>query len=100
MSLLATRRVARARQVAARVTDPELPMLTLVDLGVLRDVDLVGDSHVVVCLSTCCLIGLWRPFAGAVILRCRLAWLVCTEDAAPIAQHAPACQRWMRATRR
>lgn len=28
----------RARAAAARVTDPEMPMLTLVDLGVLRDV--------------------------------------------------------------
>ena len=34
--------------VAERVTDPELPMLSLADLGVLRDVDVVGDSHVVV----------------------------------------------------
>ncbi|MBV8933527.1 MAG: phenylacetate-CoA oxygenase subunit PaaJ, partial [Kutzneria sp.] len=28
-----------ARTVASAVTDPELPMLTLADLGVLRDVD-------------------------------------------------------------
>ena len=33
-----TERTGRAYQVAARVTDPELPMLTLADLGVLRDV--------------------------------------------------------------
>jgi ring-1,2-phenylacetyl-CoA epoxidase subunit PaaD len=31
-------RVASARAVAEEVTDPELPMLTLADLGVLRDV--------------------------------------------------------------
>lgn len=37
-----------ARATAARVTDPELPMLTLADLGVLREVDVVADSHVVV----------------------------------------------------
>lgn len=35
---------ARARAVAARVTDPEIPVLTIEDLGVLRDVrtDAVG----------------------------------------------------------
>jgi ring-1,2-phenylacetyl-CoA epoxidase subunit PaaD len=38
----------RARRTAERVTDPELPMLTLADLGVLRDVEVVGDGHVVV----------------------------------------------------
>src|SRR5438045_3311666 len=39
-----------ARQVAASVTDPELPMLTLADLGVLRDV--VVESGVVVTTIT------------------------------------------------
>jgi len=29
---------ARAREIAARVTDPEIPVLTIEDLGVLRDV--------------------------------------------------------------
>ena len=38
----------RAREAAESVTDPELPMLTLADLGVLRDVEVVGDGHVVV----------------------------------------------------
>ena len=38
----------RARRAAESVTDPELPMLTLSDLGVLRDVDVVADGHVVV----------------------------------------------------
>ncbi len=33
-----TRRTATARAVAETVTDPELPMLTLADLGVLREV--------------------------------------------------------------
>ena len=37
MTVLSTR-ADHARAVAARVTDPELPMLTLADLGVLRDV--------------------------------------------------------------
>jgi ring-1,2-phenylacetyl-CoA epoxidase subunit PaaD len=34
--------------VAARVTDPELPMVTLADLGVLRDVRIAVDGTVVV----------------------------------------------------
>ena len=37
-----------ARAVAARVTDPELPMVTLADLGVLRDVRIEDDGTVVV----------------------------------------------------
>lgn len=40
----------RARHVAASVTDPELPMLTLADLGVLRDVTVDGE-HVVVAIT-------------------------------------------------
>lgn len=39
-----------ARQVAESVPDPELPMLTLADLGILRDVTVTG-SHVVVSLT-------------------------------------------------
>ncbi|NYE37640.1 ring-1,2-phenylacetyl-CoA epoxidase subunit PaaD [Nocardioides cavernae] len=46
--ILKSRTTERARRVAERVTDPELPMLTLADLGVLRDVDVVADDHVVV----------------------------------------------------
>ncbi|GAA1621528.1 phenylacetate-CoA oxygenase subunit PaaJ [Brevibacterium sanguinis] len=42
--------VDRARAAAARVTDPEMPMLTLVDLGVLRDVT-VEDDHVVATIT-------------------------------------------------
>jgi ring-1,2-phenylacetyl-CoA epoxidase subunit PaaD len=34
---------AAARAVAERVTDPELPMLTLADLGVLREVTVTGE---------------------------------------------------------
>ena len=41
---------ARAREVAAAVTDPELPMLTLADLGVLRDVEL-ADGVVIVTIT-------------------------------------------------
>ena len=39
-----------AREVAATVTDPEMPMLTLADLGVLRDVT-VDDGAVVVAIT-------------------------------------------------
>jgi len=42
--------VRRAREVAATVTDPELPMLTLADLGVLRDVS-VRDGTVEVAIT-------------------------------------------------
>ncbi|MFJ5062966.1 1,2-phenylacetyl-CoA epoxidase subunit PaaD [Streptomyces nigra] len=41
----------RARHIAAQVPDPELPMLTLADLGVLRDVELTGDGTVVASLT-------------------------------------------------
>jgi ring-1,2-phenylacetyl-CoA epoxidase subunit PaaD len=35
---------AAARRAAATVVDPEMPMLTLADLGVLRAVDVDGDA--------------------------------------------------------
>ncbi|WP_327595966.1 1,2-phenylacetyl-CoA epoxidase subunit PaaD [Streptomyces chartreusis] len=41
----------RARHIAAAVPDPELPMLTLADLGVLRDVALTEDGTVVASLT-------------------------------------------------
>jgi ring-1,2-phenylacetyl-CoA epoxidase subunit PaaD len=41
----------RARAVAATVVDPELPMLTLADLGVLRDVELSALGGVVVSIT-------------------------------------------------
>ncbi|MGA8211466.1 MAG: 1,2-phenylacetyl-CoA epoxidase subunit PaaD [Nocardioidaceae bacterium] len=41
-----------ARRVAGRVTDPELPMLTLEDLGVLRSVATSGDAVVVTITPT------------------------------------------------
>lgn len=34
----------RARRIAEQVPDPELPMLTLADLGVLREVSLDPDG--------------------------------------------------------
>jgi ring-1,2-phenylacetyl-CoA epoxidase subunit PaaD len=41
----------RARAVAARVTDPEMPMLTLRDLGVLRDVTADGRGRIQVTIT-------------------------------------------------
>lgn len=41
-----------ARRVAASVVDPELPMLTLADLGVLRAVELDADTIVVTITPT------------------------------------------------
>ncbi|MGE0225834.1 MAG: 1,2-phenylacetyl-CoA epoxidase subunit PaaD [Acetobacteraceae bacterium] len=37
-------RLVRARDAAGGVTDPEIPVLTIADLGVLRDVRLDGDT--------------------------------------------------------
>lgn len=42
---------ARAREIAATVTDPEMPMLTLADLGVLREVAVEADGTVVVTIT-------------------------------------------------
>jgi ring-1,2-phenylacetyl-CoA epoxidase subunit PaaD len=42
----------RARVAAESVTDPELPMLTLADLGVLREVSVDGDRVVVAITPT------------------------------------------------
>jgi ring-1,2-phenylacetyl-CoA epoxidase subunit PaaD len=53
--VMATTTLARsldgAREVAASVTDPEMPMLTLDDLGVLRDVELTQGGRVVVTIT-------------------------------------------------
>jgi ring-1,2-phenylacetyl-CoA epoxidase subunit PaaD len=40
-----------ARRIAERVPDPELPMLTLADLGVLRDVEVTRDGTVIASLT-------------------------------------------------
>jgi ring-1,2-phenylacetyl-CoA epoxidase subunit PaaD len=42
--------VLAARQIAAAVADPELPMLTLADLGILRDVT-SENGHIVVTIT-------------------------------------------------
>ncbi len=41
----------QARTIAATVTDPEMPMLTLEDLGVLRSVSLDEDGTTVVTIT-------------------------------------------------
>lgn len=46
-----TNRLERAWQVAATVVDPELPMLTLADLGVLRDVEVSENGAVIVSIT-------------------------------------------------
>ena len=46
-----TTREQLAREVAASVTDPELPVLTLADLGVLRDVRVGADGVVAVTVT-------------------------------------------------
>lgn len=43
--------VAQARDVAGSVPDPELPMLTLADLGILRDVQVDEQQGVVVTIT-------------------------------------------------
>ncbi|WP_369264497.1 1,2-phenylacetyl-CoA epoxidase subunit PaaD [Streptomyces sp. R35] len=43
--------VRQARHIAEQVPDPELPMLTLADLGVLREVSLGPDGTVVASLT-------------------------------------------------
>jgi ring-1,2-phenylacetyl-CoA epoxidase subunit PaaD len=51
MSAMVGSLLDRAREVAASVTDPELPMLTLEDLGVLRDVRVDDDAHAIVTIT-------------------------------------------------
>jgi ring-1,2-phenylacetyl-CoA epoxidase subunit PaaD len=45
------REVAGIRALVAEVPDPELPVLTLDDLGILRGVDVAEDGHVIVTLT-------------------------------------------------
>ncbi len=42
----------RAREVASRVVDPEIPVLTIADLGILRDVRTDGDRVVAIITPT------------------------------------------------
>ncbi|MDQ1604043.1 MAG: ring,2-phenylacetyl-CoA epoxidase subunit PaaD, partial [Actinomycetota bacterium] len=45
-------RLDRAREAAASVLDPELPVLTVADLGVLRDVAVEGERVTVTITPT------------------------------------------------
>jgi ring-1,2-phenylacetyl-CoA epoxidase subunit PaaD len=47
-----TTAVEQARRAAEAVADPEMPMLTLADLGVLRGVEVAGDRAVVTITPT------------------------------------------------
>lgn len=49
--MVSTLDLAHARAVAETVTDPELPMLTLADLGVLREVEVGPTGRVVVSIT-------------------------------------------------
>ncbi len=42
---------AEARAVVAEIPDPEIPVLTIEDLGILRGVDVEGGRHVVVTIT-------------------------------------------------
>lgn len=45
-------RLARAREAAETVVDPELPFLTIVDMGILREVAIEGETVVVTITPT------------------------------------------------
>ncbi|MFN3949073.1 1,2-phenylacetyl-CoA epoxidase subunit PaaD [Microbacterium sp.] len=49
---MVTATLARAREVVAAVVDPEVPVLTIDDLGVLRDVRLDGETVTVTITPT------------------------------------------------
>lgn len=42
---------ARARELVAAVLDPEIPVLTIDELGILRDVEVEAGDHVVVTIT-------------------------------------------------
>lgn len=44
--------VDRVREVLATVTDPEIPVITIADLGILRDVEVDGDRITIVITPT------------------------------------------------
>ncbi|WP_144793457.1 1,2-phenylacetyl-CoA epoxidase subunit PaaD [Microbacterium paludicola] len=50
--MVTTTRLDEARRIAAAVPDPELPVLTIEDLGVLRDVAVDGERVVVTLTPT------------------------------------------------
>jgi ring-1,2-phenylacetyl-CoA epoxidase subunit PaaD len=50
--VVTARKLRAAREAAAAVPDPELPMVTVADLGILRDVTAEGDAVVVTITPT------------------------------------------------
>ena len=50
--VITTDRTALARSIAASVTDPEVPVLTIADLGILRGVDVAGECVTVTITPT------------------------------------------------
>lgn len=52
MSTVATDAVTDVRAIAASVPDPELPMVTIGELGILREVEVRGDSVLVTITPT------------------------------------------------
>lgn len=50
--VVTTTALDRARSALASVTDPEIPILTIEDLGILRDVETVGDRVTVTITPT------------------------------------------------
>lgn len=44
--------VARVREIAARVVDPEIPVVSIAELGILRDIRVEGDRVVVTITPT------------------------------------------------
>ena len=50
--VITTDRAELAREIAASVLDPEVPVLTIADLGILRDVEVRGDRVIVTITTT------------------------------------------------
>ncbi len=54
MNIATTHSIERVREVLADVRDPEIPCLSIADLGILRDIYRSGDRIVVVITPTYC----------------------------------------------
>ena len=42
---------SRVREILDTITDPEIPVLTIADIGILRDVTVESDGHIVVSIT-------------------------------------------------
>lgn len=87
--------LAAAREVAAAVPDPELPMVTVADLGILRDVSAEGDRVVVTITPTYSGCPALREIAGD--LRHRLAQAGFAEVTVRTALAPPWSSDWITA---